>query len=101
VYDFFVLIEKFKVKYMSNTYGIYNSGTVVLEYWNGTIGSNELFEHQGLQDTDNNIAKNATKIVDFRDVQLDLTDQEVIQFAQTFASDCSEQPMALVIKDRE
>lgn len=86
---------------MSNTYGIYNSGTVVLEYWNGAIGSGELFEHQGLQDTDNNIASNAIKIVDFRDVQLDLTDHEVIQFAQAFASDCSKQPMALVIKDRE
>ena len=67
---------------MANTYGIYNSGSVVLEYWFGNVKAKELFEHQQLQEADDAISDLATSIVDFRDVTFDLTDDEVVQFAE-------------------
>lgn len=88
---------------MPNTYGIYNSGSVVLEYWRGRVQAKELFEHQRLQEVDTGIASHATTIVDFRDVMFDITDEEVVQFAHAFTQDvqCQKKRMALLICDED
>ena len=88
---------------MSNTYGIYNSGSVVLEYWAGTVRAKELFDHQRMQEVDEGIADHAMTIVDFRDVKFEISDKEVVQFADAFTQDskCQKKRMALLICDED
>jgi len=86
---------------MSNTYGIYNSGSIVLEYWEGLVRAEELFGHQRLQEVDPGIAEHATTIVDFRNVTFEISDTDVLNFAQAFTknSPCTKKKMALVISE--
>lgn len=103
MYDFLTDLSESRLTYMTNTYGIYNSGSVVLEYWCGRVGAQELFQHQRLQEVDSGIADHATTIVDFREVIFDISDEEVVQFAHAFTQDiqCQKKRMALVICDED
>ncbi len=83
---------------MANTYGVFNNGTVVLEYWQGTIKLDELVEHETKQLKDSLIRNSVTAVVDCRDANFDMTLGEVEQFIQVFTSDNNKlKHMAIVI----
>ncbi|MFT6153385.1 MAG: putative methyltransferase [Bermanella sp.] len=88
---------------MANTYAVYSSGQVVLEYWCGDIYFDELMKHQLKQKSDARITSQSSEIVDFRDVNTCLTDMEIVKFSETLANNNLIKKIALIthIKDWE
>ncbi len=65
---------------MANTYGIFNNGTVVLEYWNGVVDVGELIEHETSQLNDTLIKNLAVFLVDCRDVDFEMDFKSIEKF---------------------
>jgi hypothetical protein len=88
---------------MANTYAVYSSGQIVLEYWCGDIYFDELMAHQLKQQSDTRITPQSSEIVDFRDVNTYLSDSDVVKFSETLAKSNLTKKIALItrIKDWE
>ena len=67
---------------MANEYGVFNQGSVVLEYWNGVITLDELLKHELQQREDALIEKQSMVIVDCRDALFDVDQAGVEIFSQ-------------------
>jgi len=86
---------------MSNTYAVYNSGKIMLEYWFGDIYYEELLEHQIKQQSDDRVKVFSNEIVDFRDATFHLTDTDVIQMSEKLSTNMLLKKVALVINRQD
>jgi hypothetical protein len=71
---------------MANTYAVYNSGGIVIEYWCGDVYFDEVVLHQIKQQADQRITPSSSEIIDFRDANLCFSDSEVVQFSARLAN---------------
>ena len=62
---------------MANEYGVFNQGTVVLEYWAGEIGLQEMLDHEREQSQDTNIKEGSIVIADCREAVFSLSEPEI------------------------
>lgn len=67
---------------MANHYGIYNQGTVVLEYWQGEIELEELIEHELAQLKDARIIRKGLLLADCRDAVFNIDIDRIYKFTQ-------------------
>lgn len=67
---------------MANNYGIFNQGTVVLEYWQGVIELEEMIEHQLVQIKDKGIIANGVLLADCRDAIFTVDNDRIYKFTQ-------------------
>lgn len=67
---------------MANHYGIYNQGTVVLEYWQGDIEFEELIEHELLQIKDKGIIGNGVLLADCSNAIFNIENDRIYKFTQ-------------------
>jgi hypothetical protein len=64
---------------VANTYAVYNSGKVKLEYWCGDIYAKELLLHQIKQRDDIRVELVTFEIIDFRDANFHLSNKNVVE----------------------
>ena len=67
---------------MANTYAVYNSGEIMLEYWCGDIYYDELLNHQIKQHNDERAQLALSELIDFRDAKIHLSDSDVIEVSE-------------------
>jgi hypothetical protein len=84
---------------MANEYGVFNQGTVVLEYWCGAVTLEELLEHESEQSEDAIIQSASMVIADCRDAffQLDQTGVATISQSTLSREGYSQKKVALII----
>ena len=82
---------------MPNAYGVYNEGTIVIEYWTGEMDFEEVLNHQIQQCKDLRIHKISSEIIDLRDAIGNLSDLEASSITNALNPDSPEKRMALII----
>jgi hypothetical protein len=71
---------------MANEYGVFNQGTIVLEYWSGEIGLQEMLDHEREQSQDPSLKEGSVVIADCRDAVFSLTEPELRAICQSTLS---------------
>jgi hypothetical protein len=82
---------------MANTYAVYNSGKIMLEYWCGDIYFEELLAHQIKQKSDDRLQYILAEIVDFRDAKVYLSDHDVVKVSDRITRNSLIKKVAMVI----
>ncbi|NVK38315.1 MAG: hypothetical protein HWE18_10345 [Gammaproteobacteria bacterium] len=67
---------------MASEYGVFNQGSVVLEYWLGEVTLDEMLQHELIQNQDALIHNQSIVVVDCRDAVFQLTPDCIEQFSQ-------------------
>lgn len=84
---------------MANTYAVYNSGNILIEYWCGDVFFSEISELLSKQDHDSRIQSHTCEIVDFRDANLILTNEEITNITSRLKGGHKSKKIALIINN--
>jgi hypothetical protein len=84
---------------MANEYGVFNQGTIVLEYWAGNVNLQELLEHERQQSQDVTIEHATMVIADCREAIFSLDQFDISAICESTLSRASyrEKQVALII----
>ena len=86
---------------MANTYAVYNSGRILLEYWCGDIYFDELLKHQAKQHCDERIQLATAEVIDFRDANIHLSDHDILSISERIIKNQPLKKVAMVIHKRD
>lgn len=84
---------------MASEYGVFNQGTVVLEYWRGEITLEEMLHHETIQRQDVLIHNQSILVADCRDAVFQLSETCIEQLSRVILDRTGDAPhkVALII----
>lgn len=86
---------------MANTYAVYNSGKMLIEYWCGDIYYEELSQHLIKQHSDDRVMSALYEVIDMRDANIQLSDEEIIAVSEQIMRSEPLKKVAMIINKQE
>lgn len=84
---------------MASEFGVFNQGSVILEYWYGNITLEEMLQHEVVQSQDTLIHNQSILVADCRDAVFELSENDLEQLSQAVLERTRDVPhkVALII----
>ena len=86
---------------MANTYAVYNSGKMLIEYWCGDNYYEELSQHLIKQHSDDRVMCALYEVIDMRDANIQLSDEEIIAVSEQIMRSEPLKKVAMIINKQE